>query len=554
MRTSEPSPPGTKPEPSQTAAFQERDALSWLFLSRLLLILALLLTIWLTDSTTWLPKIAQPQAARWLLLLQAGVILLSGLMIRLGWPRRDQQVQLAVFLDIAFAMMLIHLAGGTSTGFGLLPVLAVAWGALLLEGRQSLLFAALASIGVISVQIYEALYVSPDSGSYLEAGLLGLVYFSVAAMAHALARRMRASERLAARRQLDIANLSQLNDYVIRELSVGVLVIDTEQRIRLINSAARRLLGGSTWRRGAPLRRVAPTLFNWMTGRLRDETTDSATIRVNHNSLRPSLRSLGEQSPQSLLIYLHDEQEMLRQAQAMNLASLGRLSASVAHNIRNPLAAISHASQLLAESPRLDAEDQRLMTIINRNSARINEIVHSVLDLSSRHRGQPRRIELNSWLEELCIEYRETHALNGEALQLQCPSATVTVEVDPTQLHQILSNLLDNARTHGADAQGHCALTCALKPPDRKAASSLSVTDRGPGIDPSQRQTIFEPFFTTAASGTGLGLYAARALAESNGLSLAYSDAEHGGACFTLTFPAASGPPHSHDQGATADR
>ncbi len=539
-----------RPHRDPRPLFSGRDALSWLFLCRLLLILALLLLLSLAESARWLPQIAEPFAARQLLLLQALLILVSGLMIVARWPRRDQQVQLAVYLDIVFAIALIHLSGGVAAGFGVLPAIAVIWGALLLEGRQSLLFAALASLGVIAQQVYAELYLEQVDGSYLEAGLLGILYFSVAALVHGLALRLRASEQLAARRKVDLADLSQLNEYVIQRLATGVLVIDGDRRIRLLNAAARRLLAGSGAkarpgpepepepRPGEALARVAPALLDWLDRAITSTSPKKGTLELNGRGLRPELHLLGESRPTGALIYLRDEQELLRQAQEVNLASLGRLSASVAHNIRNPLAAVAHASQLLAESSRLEPQDQQLLAIIRRNAQRLDETVNSVLELSHRHRAEPRQIDLRPWLIEVCRDYRDSHQLADQVLELALPEAETLVEADPRHLHQILNNLCDNALEHGKDQQGHCQMRWTLETDATAQLVRLRLCDTGPGIPAAQRETVFEPFFTTSSAGTGLGLYAARALAEANGIRLEYSDSAQGGSCFTLTFGA----------------
>lgn len=518
--------------------FKDRDALSWLFLSRLLLVLALLLITSFTDSASWLPQVAHPGAARLLLLAQTLLILASGLMAVLGRPGRDQQLQLAIYVDLACAVLLIHFSGGVGTGFGLLPVVALTWGALLREGRQSLLFAALAAIGVISVQVYSQLYLTAYHGSYLEAGLLGLVYFSVAALAHGLAQQLRASRQLAAQRQLDILDLSTLNDFVIQQLHIGVLVIDGERRIRLLNTAAQRLLQGSHWRRGTALARAAPALLAWLERAIAGESVGDAVIELGAHRLRPSLHLLGHQRPHGALIYLRDEQEMRREAQAMNLASLGRLSASVAHNIRNPLAAISHASQLLDESQGLDADDRQLLAIIRRNTQRLDETVASVLELSNRHRAEPQAIALEPWLDEFCREYRETYDLTSSELGLELRAHAVEVRTDPRHLRQILSNLCDNARRHGRDGTGRCAMRLILARDAARRSACVQLCDGGSGVPAEHHDAIFEPFFTTAASGSGLGLYAARALAEANGARLEYRPGARAGACFTLTFAA----------------
>jgi two-component system sensor histidine kinase PilS (NtrC family) len=475
--------------PVARPTFHGRDALSWFFLFRLLLVLALLVMVSLPAPSTWLPDLTDAHGVRLLLLVQAALVLASGLMSLLGWPQREQQVQLAIYLDLIAALLLIHLSGGVGAGFGLLPAVAVAWGALLLEGRQSLLFAALASLGVIAQQVYSELYLVTYRGSYLEAGLLGVTYFSVAALAHVLSRRLRESEQLAASQQLDIADLSTLSAYVIRELGIGVLVIDAERRIKLFNATAQRLLGGGHWRSGHTLRRAAPVLEPWLEQALVGEPGSNTLLRIRDQGIQVSLHLLGNQRSNGALIYLRDERDAMREAQDVNLASLGRLSASLAHNIRNPLAAVTHGSQLLAESPRLDADDQRLLTIVRRNARRLDEIVGSVLDLSNRR-----------------------------------------------HLRQILTNLWDNARAHGCNRQGRCRINTELEASINNDTLLLRVSDSGAGVPNDRRQTIFEPFFTTSSHGTGLGLYAAKALAEANGARLEYSDRSHAGACFTLTF------------------
>ncbi len=498
--------------------------------------MVLLLVLWLADTASWLPRVAAPSGARQLLLVKAVLVFLSGVMIVARWPRRDQQIQLAIYLDIAFAVLLIHLSGGVAAGFGLLPAVAVIWGAILLEGRQSLLFAALASLGVISQQLYAELYLESYRGSNLEAGLLGLIYFSLAALAHLLSRRLRASERLAARRQLDIADLSTLNDFVIQQLSTGVLVIDGERRIRMLNAAAQRLLPAASAQRGAELGCVAPELLDWLKDSLSGVPARGRTLQLHHRNLRPTLQLLGSSRANGALIYLRDEQELLRQAQEVNLASVGRLSASVAHNIRNPLSAVTHASQLLAESTDLGPEDRSLLTIIQRNAQRIDEIVDSVLELSHRHRAELRRVLLNSWLEEACDEYREHHRLSHEELVLRLPKDSCWVDADLRHLRQIVNNLCDNAREHGKDHQGRCRMRWTLDRDPQTETVEMRLSDQGPGISADQRQSIFEPFFTTSPRGTGLGLYAAKALAEAIGARLEYSDQPQGGSCFSLTF------------------
>lgn len=526
--------PDDRPDPG--AGFQGEDTLSWLFLFRLLLIAALIVIFAYADTAAWLPQVRDPTAAHLVLHAQALLILLSGLLVLAGRPAREQQIQLAVFVDLVSGILLIHFSGGVAGGFGLLPAIAVTVGALLLEGRLSLLFAALAALGVITEQLYTELYLEADQGSYLEAGFLGLIYFSVALLAHVLMRRLRVSERLAARRKVDLDDLSTLNEYVIQSLSTGVVVIDGARRIRQFNAEARRLLGSPRAGRGAALQRLAPELMRWFEDEIADANPAGRVVELHGRTLRPRLHLLGDARSHGALILLRDQQELLRETQDINLAALGRLSASIAHNIRNPLSAVSHAGQLLAESPELAGEERHLTEIIRRNAERLDEIVTSVLELSRRHQAQPDRLDLCTWVPAACRDYRERQGLVPERLHVESGEPELRVRVDQRHLRQILSNLCDNALEHGATGGRAPRIRIQAERSPASGELQLSVADDGPGVPAGQRETIFEPFYTTLSSGTGLGLYAARELAEANGMRLEYSGDTVTGSRFTLTF------------------
>lgn len=199
----------------------------------------------------------------------------------------------------------------------------------------------------------------------------------------------------------------------------------------MLNAAAQRILPDKSARRGVELERAAPELLEWLERSIAGERAQAQTLRLNDRDLRPKPQLLGTSRPNGALIYLHDEQALLRQAHEVNLASLGRLSASLAHNIRNPLSAVTHASQLLAESAGLAPEDQKLIAIIRRNAQRLDETVNSVLELSNRHRAELRRIEFKRWLQEACDEYRELHALSCEELALDLPTDSCWADAAP---------------------------------------------------------------------------------------------------------------------------
>jgi two-component system sensor histidine kinase PilS (NtrC family) len=517
------------------ATFPRGSALTWLFLYRMVLASMLVLAFSFAEETPWLSIASHPTTARLILGVQAALILVSGLLIRSPWPSQDQQIEIAVFLDIIVYTLLMHLSGGVSTGLGLLPAIAVIAGAILLEGKLSLLFASLATLAVITQQVYSELYIGAQSGTYTQAGLLGLTYFAVALLVHVLSSRLRETERLAARRKVDIADLSKLNEQVIKTMSMGVLVIDGERNLVLMNDAARRMLHIPNAAPGDPLFVLSPALRDWFARERAGRNPADSLLQLDDAELRPTLHLLGQERMNGAMIYLRDNREMQRQAQEMKLASLGRLTASIAHNIRNPLSSVTHAMQLLAESDNLDDDDRHLLGILRRNALRIDETVNSVLALSRRREPDTQTLELGAWLEAFCDEYRENHPNAAEQLRLEISDGPLEVRTDPRHLGQILRNLCDNAFQHAArDSAPPLVRLSAAR--DNAGDIVVAITDDGPGIAAEHVRDIFEPFFTTSSSGTGLGLYAARELAQANAIRLSYRDDQPTGARFSLTF------------------
>jgi len=244
----------------------------------------------------------------------------------------------------------------------------------------------------------------------------------------------------------------------------------------------------------------------------------------------PRFTALGRQRGDATLIFLEDTAALAQQAQQMKLAALGRLTASIAHEIRNPLGAISHAGQLLAESAHLDSGEQRLTEIIRDHSQRVNTIIENVLQLSRRGQTNPQTLAIAAWLHNFVDELIRCEKLTPEQLTLTIELDTLNVHIDPGHLHQVLWNLTHNALQHGGGVlELRLGLNAAQQP-------CLEVLDRGTGIAANVEGEIFEPFFTTAASGTGLGLYLARELCELNRARLSYEPRRGGGSCFRITF------------------
>ncbi|HEX6571406.1 MAG TPA: HAMP domain-containing sensor histidine kinase, partial [Steroidobacteraceae bacterium] len=233
-----------------------------------------------------------------------------------------------------------------------------------------------------------------------------------------------------------------------------------------------------------------------------------------------------------------DTSVVAERAQQSKLAALGRLSASIAHEIRNPVGAMSHAGQLLRDSPSLSPEDRHLTEIIEKNGLRVSQIIENVLQLSRRDTTRQERFDAVEWLGGFVREYVETLQLDANRFDVDVPSPqrALEVEFDPSHLHQVIWNLCDNALRHGGTATGPAIVELRVGRIASTERPFLEVSDRGAGVDPAQAERIFEPFFTSGHGGTGLGLFISRELCQTNGALLVYEPRPGGGSIFRVIF------------------
>src|SRR5271154_5462908 len=226
---------------------------------------------------------------------------------------------------------------------------------------------------------------------------------------------------------------------------------------------------------------------------------------------------------------------MAERVQQGKLAALGRLSASIAHEIRNPVGAMSHAGQLLAESPKIGADERRLTDIIRNNSERVSTIINNVLQLSRREDTKPSRLNLGDWVEDFLGEFCETMQVPRSAIGFREDADDLEVRFDPSHLHQVVWNLGDNALKYGETRDGF-KVEIKLARLNPSYRPYLEAADRGTGIEPSAADRIFEPFFTGRKGGTGLGLFIARELCQLNRAVLLYEPRSGGGSLFRIVF------------------
>lgn len=465
---------------------------------------------------------------------------LVSLMVAMARPVQGQnQAVSAVVLDIAFISFLMHASGGVQSGLGMLIAISIALGAISLQGRTALLLAAIASLAMIGTQGYAQLTDAFATTAYIQAGLLGISFFALAALAHTLATRAMRSEQLASQRGVDLANLAQLNDHVIRQMLAGIVVVDDERVVQIMNEAAWVLLGMPHAMRHHPLQQVCPQLDEQFAQWLDDGDAEAAPFRAiaGGRDVRAQFTRLGDHGDQGTLIVIEDTALLTAQAQQMKLASLGRLTAGIAHEIRNPLGAISHAAQLLDESPDLNPADRRMTEIIQQNSRRVNEVVQNILKLSRQDTPVPKPLVLGPWLQQQVAEIRQAHALDGKQLQIQVEPEGTTVYADAGQLRQVIEVLCDNAVRHFDRDRSMLRIQLLAGITPESGGPFIDIHDNGRGIPRKDAGQLFEPFFTTRNEGTGLGLYIARQLSEANRIRLEYLPLPGGGSCFRLSFP-----------------
>lgn len=532
------------PEPSGVPMSREPE-LSWrvvrlLNVSRLIVGLLLIVLHFLSD----VPRIVGGVSPELFYLSAAGYsgfALINGIFVTRRRPSFAMQIYMQVAVDIVAIVTLMHASGGINSGLGNLLIVSIGAVSLTVPRKLAILFAALATIAVLFEQSLAQLTGITTEAEYTPAAVLGTIIFVIALAFQPLARRIRESEALAAQRGVDLANLAELNEYIIQHLRESIVVVDSGNRIRLINESAARYLGAPGNAHGMQLHDVSPQLEGatqyWRKSRnLMHYSPPTMFAADGSTVINPQFATIGKESPAAVLIFLEDPSLITERVQQTKLASLGRLSASIAHEIRNPVGAISHAGQLLAESAAVGADERRLTDIIYANSERISSIVDNILQLSRRDKSSPERFGLIEWTNEFADEFCRTLQLEEGQLQIGTGGDTIEVMMDPSHLQQIMWNLCENAVRHAATVNQESSLELLggrLAPSGRPF---LEVVDRGPGIEPKAANRIFEPFFTSGEGGTGLGLFISRELCELNRATLLYEPREGGGSIFRIVF------------------
>ncbi|WP_435103697.1 sensor histidine kinase [Arhodomonas sp. AD133] len=442
------------------------------------------------------------------------------------------QVVFGVLVDIGAIAALIHTLGSQESGLGILMISAVAGGSLLGGVRLGAFFAASGTIALFAVHTLALLSGQAGAEGFTQAALLGIGIFATSLSAALLARRARESEALAAERGVDVANLQALNAHIVQRLETGVIALDRDDHIRFANRTASPLTGavgdGQSPRLDERSAALATVVDDW-----RNRRSDSANtpIMIEGEEFMPRILPLEPEGRGGSLIFLENLTEMRAQVQQAKLAAMGRLTASIAHEVRNPLGAMMQAAQLLEETDNLAQGERRMLDIILKQGRRLNETVENVLQLSRRAPADREPVELHTWAKTVAEEWRAQQGPKYADMALTIDAEPAEAPFDSTHLRQVLENLLRNAVDHGGDPPQVRIATGY----DARGAAYLEVADNGPGIDAEIREHLFEPFATSRRDGTGLGLYLARELCEASRARIELVDATHG-ACFRITF------------------
>ena len=440
-------------------------------------------------------------------------------------------------LDIAAAALALAAQQGVDAGIGLLLLFNISIGSLIVGPRLAVALALLAA-GAVFAEFALSTLAQRDNRPLVEPAMFAICYLAGAVLSQFLRRELARSEALADERGTELAQLAELNELVIRRMRTGAVVVDERHRVRLFNEAAWALLGarGET----ATLLDLHPPLDAMLRRWRATGEVQPRSLRVGEDGaeLLPRFAATGTRD-ELYLIFLDDARHYSGRAEELTLATLGRLSASIAHEIRNPLAAILHAAQLLEECPSLPAGDRRLLDIIQNQCQRMDGIVASVLALARRERAHAEWVDAGHLLERFANDYRSAHPLGADSLETRSARG-LTLVADPAHLHQVLTVLVDNARAYGRLPEQPARVLLRAAAAEGEAALGsidIDVIDHGPGVPPAVADRLFEPFYTTSEHGTGLGLYIARQLCEANQGSLRFLPIPAGGACFRIRLP-----------------
>jgi two-component system sensor histidine kinase PilS (NtrC family) len=427
------------------------------------------------------------------------------------------QLTLHILADVLLTTVLMYASGGFRSGLGVMLLISLAGAALVADRMMTLFYAAVATLAVLGEQTSWVLRSEASPNAYLQPGLLSVGYFATAVLVNRLAGRVMQNEQVARERGVQLADQLRVNELVIQDVQDGVLVVDAAGIVRQSNRQAAALIGAARIDH-LPVDVIAPDLAKQLHGwRNRDAgARDVVRLPDPERRVRVRFQDAGVSGRSFTLVFLEDLSRLEQEAQKVKLVALGRLTASIAHEIRNPLSAITHATDLLAEENRA-AGRERLARIIRDNAYRLDRMVQDVLELNRRDLAQVEPLGLAAFVTTFLDDFAQYEKVARETFDVRIDAGLVAA-FDRVHLNQVLWNLVRNACRHSTREPG----SVILRAETLGGRIELHVCDDGPGVPEAVRGQLFEPFFTTFSKGTGLGLYIARELCAANGTTLAY--------------------------------
>ncbi len=460
--------------------------------------------------------------------------IVSAILTWLERPSLELTLPIQLIIDVVFIILIMHMLGAEQGGASLLLIIAIASASLISEGRLALFYAAIATIGILLEQAFSSELNDKSANNYSNAVMLSLACFAIAWLAHSLAKRMQQSELLASQRGLDLENLAQVNALITQEMQDGVLVVNSNLQIKQHNLQAEVLLGieSEQWQ-DKNLDEISPEMAKLMQSWLDIPKGSTENMAKNILKIAPLSRELlvnflpiSDNRSLGAVIFIEDWSQMQTQAHQVKLAALGRLTANIAHEIRNPLSAISHANQLLQEEDDVNPATKRMLQIISDNVQRLDQIIKDVLELNRRDRTNQETIQMEGFVTDFYHQFCAVEKIPEHSFKLTLNDEDTLIAFDRRHLNQILWNLCKNGWRHSKQQEN--SLELALNIMSKIQTVQIVVSDDGDGIPEGVSSHLFEPFFTTEKTGTGLGLYIARELADANGAKLQFKTASSG--------------------------
>ncbi|MEY4642224.1 MAG: hypothetical protein RLZZ227_2218 [Pseudomonadota bacterium] len=425
-----------------------------------------------------------------------------------------------LILDILALALFSYTCGGVSSGMAHLLIVPIATGSILYGIRMSTFFAAIATIAAMYSEIYIYLTTPSAESYYVQAGLLGITLFATSLSLQYLSSSIKQKEVINRAQAANIRRLQEINQQIIARMQTGIIAVDRDAQVLNFNDSAHRLLLDPALAPDPVKRnrlRLPPILLEQLQEWQADQNVRAQPFRVMESGreVQANFSFLQTGPESSVLIFLEDHTQLSSRAQHLKLVALGRLTASIAHEVRNPLGAISHASQLLEESPSISGPDLRLLSIINTHSRRVNSIIQNILELSRHRQEVPERLSARQWLEEFRARLSNSYQ-DPITVSLDVAPEPLFIYFNTSQLEQLLTNLCDNGLRYSRQRTGRAMIEIKVGLHPLTGFAMLDVIDEGAGVAAEKQEQIFEPFFTTERSGTGLGLFICREICEAN--------------------------------------